>query len=480
MPLPFHLDEMLLIGFCSSRPASSISYSGHHEPFPISLLLEHVSIILKYWHQHADLSGILALRKLLPPAESPLFVSSTRTRSSVRGYQSALTFMTIVGIVFRSELAVLLGCHAIWLLLQRRLLLQEVIMPGLVGIVIGLGLTVPLDSFFWKEFPLWPELQGFIFNVLQGKSSDWGTSPIWQYFLVDLPKLMLNPMAIFCLAFAISVPALRRTSIDILAPNLAFVAIYSLQPHKEWRFIIYVVPCLTAVAALGASWIWHRKDKESKHQIKLAGHPITIYGILAGSLYLSTALSFASSFAFLGYSSFNYPGADALNHLHALADGSQSIVSVHMDALACSTGVTRFLQVPRPRKNTTLPDGQTFWLYDKTEDPSELLRSEFWDRFDFALVANADQAMGAFAVVYMAARPRGVQLVRPGQEVERAVPGVVRTDVVWGRGPWVWLQTWLAERWLGVETFARRYLTRGWWFEVVMEPQVRVLQRIQS
>jgi len=34
--------------------------------------------------------------------------------------------------------------------------------------------TVVIDSYFWKQWPLWPELHGILFNVVQGKSSEWG------------------------------------------------------------------------------------------------------------------------------------------------------------------------------------------------------------------------------------------------------------------------------------------------------------------
>ena len=422
-------------------------------------------------------TGTLALRYLLPPAESPLFVSSVRNRNAARGYRNALTMMTIIGIVFRSELAVLLGCHTIWLFLQRRVSIREIIVSGLAGLIIGLGLTIPLDSFFWNKFPLWPELHGFVFNVLNGRSSEWGTSPVWQYFLVDLPKLLLNPMALFCLLFALFEPALRFTSLDILAPNLAFVAIYSLQPHKEWRFIVYVVPALVTVSALGAAWIWHRKDKDSKYHLHVFGHRITIYRMLAFSLYLSTAMSFAVSFAWLGFSSFNYPGADALNHLHAMPDKSQGIISIHMDALACSSGVTRFLQVPRPPQNAQV---QQLWLYDKTEDETELLRPEFWDQFDYVLAERPEKVIGAFEIVYTASRPKSVRLKQPGEETQQRQTAHFKNGSNWGWGPWYWLYLRIAEVWQDFEYFMRANVTKGWWFELVTEPQVNVLRKVKT
>ncbi len=36
------------------------------------------------------------------------------------------------------------------------------------------ALTMLVDSYFWQQWPLWPELYGVYFNVFQGKSAEWG------------------------------------------------------------------------------------------------------------------------------------------------------------------------------------------------------------------------------------------------------------------------------------------------------------------
>lgn len=127
--------------------------------------------------------------------------------------------------------------------------LRSIIPAGLLGLVIGLALTVPIDSFFWQRFWIWPELIGFIYNVVNKQSVNWGIQP-WHFYFTDaLPRVLFNRLIILvCLPFTLSIPILRRPALDILIPNLLFIAIYSFQPHKEWRFIVYTIPPINAVA----------------------------------------------------------------------------------------------------------------------------------------------------------------------------------------------------------------------------------------
>ena len=39
-----------------------------------------------------------------------------------------------------------------------------------------LAITVLVDSYFWQQWPLWPELYVVYLNVILGKSSEWGVS----------------------------------------------------------------------------------------------------------------------------------------------------------------------------------------------------------------------------------------------------------------------------------------------------------------
>ena len=379
--------------------------------------------------------------------------------------KKALFLLTVTGVVFRSELAMLLGAHTVWLLLNRRLAVTGVIPPGFLGLVVGLCITVSVDSFFWQKFPLWPEFTGFIYNVMEGRSADWGTSPFLYYVGSALPRLLLNPLAyLVCVPLALDNRALAAPALDMLIPNLAFIVIYSFQPHKEWRFIVYTIPSFTALAAMGASWIWTRRTKN------------LTYRLLALGLLASTVASFATSLGMSLVSSFNYPGAQALNYLHALAEGSKPDIRVHMDTLSCMTGVTRFLQIPQTRTYGTR------WFYDKTEDQKELSYPSFWNQFDYVLAERPEKAIGGWEVIYTIEAFAGFNTLRPGQGLlhSRDATTSLRRLVNPEKRSWNNLKDGLYELCMGFEQFLRTYVTRGWWITARMEPRIRILKKTQA
>lgn len=412
--------------------------------------------------------------------------------------QLFLSLVTATGVIFRSELALFLIPHTLVLLVTRRLSVACIITFGGLGALIGLSITVPIDSIFWQRFPLWPELSAFSYNILQSQSSNWGTSPWHFYFISALPRLLFNPITYtLCIPLAASQPALKRPVAELILPNLAFVALYSLQPHKEWRFIIYTIPPFLTAAALGANWIWTRRSKSP------------LYRLLSAALVLSVIASFAASGIMLAISRLNYPGANALNRLHALVPQHQHrsqpihrgvqgreqrmTVNVHMGTLACMTGITRFQQqqqqqppsAPPPpfadlekdaatveRSAASHPSSDFFFIYDKTDDEAKLLDPVFWLRFDWALAEYPERVIGKWEVVETVEAYAGVRVLRPGDGDEVGGGG--------GGGGVMDIVAMVKKReWKLLERYARM-VTGGWWVRVRMEPRISILKRLRS
>ena len=263
-------------------------------------------------------------------------------------------------------------------------------------------------------------------------------------------------------------PILRRQALDILLPNLLFLAIYSFQPHKEWRFVIYTIPPFLAVASAGASWVWTRRAKSF------------VYRVLSLALIASTLASFLASFGMLAVSRLNYPGAEALNRLHVLARNNTGVVKVHMDTLACMTGVTRFMERAPP----VLGDAQgAFWVYDKTEDEAKLLDPLFWEGFDYALAERPERVIGSWHVLSTVEGYAGIAIMRPEEDWEQVMEDVGAVQKLWTERPSGKDGVGTASKWAGemslgrLESLVRRFVTKGWWVRMRMEPRIRILKR---
>ncbi|KAF2707585.1 glycosyltransferase family 22 protein [Pleomassaria siparia CBS 279.74] len=406
----------------------------------------------------------LALRGLLN-----VYATPWDSVAGSKNYRLSLYLLTIAGVVFRSELALLVATITLYLLPTRRISITAVIIPaGIGGLIIGLLCTVPIDSFFWQSFPLWPEWTGFYFNTIQGHSADWGVSPWHFYFRDAIPRLMINPLTyVLCIPVAVLNAATRRASLDLLVPLLSFVGLYSLLPHKEWRFIIYVIPGLTAVAASGAAWIWTRRAKS------------LIYSIMSLALVGSIMASFAASTAILAISRMNYPGGEAIDFLHQNIHHDQTRhYSAYFDNLACQTGVTRFLeshdgpQTVLDTLDTPAFANQRMWTYSKTEDTDLLLDPMFWSKFDYALAERPEKVIGSWSVAGVINGYSGIRILKPGETSS----GNVESSDVMEDAPSIAYSSKIARAWRALEGLLRETLLRGWWMDIKTEPKIWILQ----
>ncbi len=282
-------------------------------------------------------------------------------------YDIGLGILAYDAVLFRVEVAVFFGCFYIMALLFKKI----TIIKSINGVVLGLGLGICssalTDPLLWEK-PIIPELEGFIFNVIHGKSSLWGTEPYTAYFYKYLPKILLCPSTITLAPFGFFGDSPKLKNIQIIGlSSLLYVIILSLQKHKEWRFIVYAVPGITLLAANGTSFLMNRLRKWQRLV------SLFIIGI-------TVVISFSASIGMLLISSLNYPGGVAFTNFHELVVENEtpgSNITVHLDVTTCMTGASRFGEV---RKDTGY-----LINYDKTENSTQL--QDLWPTFDYIITS---------------------------------------------------------------------------------------------
>ncbi|KAH7342008.1 Alg9-like mannosyltransferase family-domain-containing protein [Rhizoctonia solani] len=292
-----------------------------------------------------------------------------------RHYRIILCLIGATGIILRSELVLLLLPMLPLILFRYRVPLGFLIPMGLFYAIGSLGSTVFVDSYFWNEWSplIWPELSGILFNVYEGKSSEWGTSPWHAYLTHHLPKLLIGsaPLALYACTPSTTEHKENKPQspvLELLTPYIIFTLLISALGHKEWRFIVYVVPMINVVAAVGAKRLLHLPSGP----LSVLGR-LTVLGLVGCNIAITVLLT--------AISRANYPGGEALALVNSLPPSSGPRTSVWIDNLAAQTGASLFTQAHSPPyfNISSVPNP---WTYSKDPNPAS------YDEFTYLVVED--------------------------------------------------------------------------------------------
>lgn len=293
----------------------------------------------------------------------------------------SVLLLSFGGVVFRMELGVLCVALVLGKIFIELTVTDEITVKQLLklengyskllkfaalGAMLGGSISFIVDSYFWGYKTI-PELESFVFNIVNKQSSNWGIEPFHAYLTKYLLMFFLPPTVLILNYYGLQYSYNNFKMFFLLEMTALFhIAIMSLQPHKEWRFICYVVPIFTIIGANGSSFTLININYKDP------------FGILIPILMsLSPLVSLLISAVFSIISSKNYPGGVALQQFNSYIlanDYKGKDIIVHMDTLTCMSGATLFGQINLPDYHIT---------YDKTEVGEELVKN--WESYDFLI-----------------------------------------------------------------------------------------------
>ncbi|KAG0209718.1 dolichyl-P-Man:Man(7)GlcNAc(2)-PP-dolichol alpha-1,6-mannosyltransferase [Mortierella sp. GBA30] len=354
----------------------------------VSLLFMVVSAVQFHWLFYAGrtLPNTFALA-IVNVAYSYWLKASTQTSRFVteQKLMRMIDALVLATIIFRSELLLLLGPVVLLELSMTRIRFWRTVQEGFIAGVVSIGLAMAVDSWFWQRW-MWAEGAVFWFNAVLGKSVAWGVSPWYSYFSLLLPKI-----SGLALPLAFGAVVVEQRFRRYMLPAGIFVGLYSFLGHKEWRFVIYVVPILNLGAAIMISWIMKRKT--------------LVYRLTTLVVLGALCLSFISSLAQSLISSRNYPGGHALQRLHEIELGQFPAATVHIDGAAAESGCSRFGEIGSSLTDESANKYPYYpWTYSKDEShksPKDYLhythlltaKPEF-HRHDFEILEQIDGYAG--------------------------------------------------------------------------------------
>ena len=144
--------------------------------------------------------------------------------------------------------------------------------------VISISFMIGLDSWYYGEFTITP-LNFYHFNTTLNGSALYGTHPLYWYFMVGIPTVIgtMTPNLFYAVKFIHSMwnkpnteKGHHRTYFALISKLFPLICclwtvmVFSLNPHKEFRFLSPVLPILMIYCGVGLFQVFRSYPSISK------------------------------------------------------------------------------------------------------------------------------------------------------------------------------------------------------------------------
>lgn len=121
---------------------------------------------------------------------------------------------------------------------------------------------IALDSYFHGSFIVTP-IEFFKVNVVEGIGSFYGSHPFYWYFSSGLPAILGIGIVPFYLAIFDAMRTWKESEErQVILKSIIFtVFAFSLLPHKEFRFLLQILPlCLYIISSYLSTWSRNKSE----------------------------------------------------------------------------------------------------------------------------------------------------------------------------------------------------------------------------
>lgn len=176
---------------------------------------------------------------------SLLVVAAYLATTSTRRSMWAAGMIAGISVFVRYQNGLVLVGILLWVCSQHRW--RNAVDFAVAATVAGLAGGL-LDWATWGS-PFHSFLKYLQFNLVEGKAARWGTAP-WHFYLVTLWTGTGPAMAGIALGFILA----ARRAMALVVIVSAYLAIHMAVPHKEYRFLMPILPLGLTVAGVGLAW----------------------------------------------------------------------------------------------------------------------------------------------------------------------------------------------------------------------------------
>ncbi|KAJ1916432.1 hypothetical protein H4219_003797 [Mycoemilia scoparia] len=161
--------------YSNARLRSAIASSFGSRTAAIYMLLTMSQFYMIFWTSR-PLGNTFSLALAMVSQAFWIEANDAKTSAQRKYYRLAVSLLVANVVILRFDAAALALPMIISIMCSGKIGAIELVTAGSIASAVCIGITIAVDSYYWRKFPMWPEWEAFVFNIVENKSSEWGAT----------------------------------------------------------------------------------------------------------------------------------------------------------------------------------------------------------------------------------------------------------------------------------------------------------------